>query len=93
MPRSLTHRSLSSALSPVLPIDSGEPARAPTPDRESTATNFAQKREVEELKIKIRILENRRNEDQERIKSLEGKVGEADALRAARVKLQGELIL
>lgn len=44
---------------------------------------------MEELRIKIKILENRRSDDQEKIKNLEAKVGEADSLRAARVKLQG----
>lgn len=54
---------------------------------------FAQKRELEELRIKIRILENRKVEDQERIKQLESRVTEADTLRAARVKLQGKLFI
>ena len=47
------------------------------------------KREIDELRIRLRILENRKAEDQERIKMLEAKVGEADILRSARVKLQG----
>ena len=76
---------------PSAPIPPTDSRRAPTPDKEATtAALFAQKREMEEMKIKMRILESRRAEDQERIKSLESKVGEADALRAARVKLQGE---
>jgi hypothetical protein len=76
---------------PSVPIPPADSRRAPTPDKEATtAALFAQKREMEEMKIKMRILESRRAEDQERIKSLESKVGEADALRAARVKLQGE---
>lgn len=37
----------------------------------------------------MRILENRRIEDQERIKVMEARAAEADTLRAARVKLQG----
>jgi dynactin 1 len=82
-------RSLSSVLSPSLPVS--EVARPPSPDKESTAAAFALKRELEECRIKVRILETRRSEDQERIKGLESKAGEADALRAARVKLQGEL--
>lgn len=90
--RPAVQRSISSALSPVLQGEQGEALRAPTPDRESAATSFAQKRELEELRIKIRILESRRTEDQERIKSLESKAGEADALRAARVKLQCQLL-
>ena len=81
-------RSLSSILSAPHAGD-GKVARAPTPDTESAAALFAQKRELEEMKIKMRLLETRRAEDQDRIKSLESKVGEADALRAARVKLQG----
>lgn len=51
---------------------------------------FAQKRELEELRIKVRLLETRRNEDQERIKSLEKVSNDADQLHAVRAKLQGE---
>ena len=47
---------------------------------------------MDELRIKIKILENRRTDDQEKIKALEAKVREADVLRAARVKLQGRCI-
>lgn len=50
---------------------------------------MAQKRELEELRIKIRILENKKHEDQEKIRDLETRVGEADSLKAARVRLQG----
>jgi len=66
-----------------------EDTRPATPDEQSAAATFALKREVEELRIKVRILEARRSEDQERLKSVEAKALEADALRAARVKLQG----
>lgn len=48
----------------------------------------AQKRELEELRIKLRLLEARRAEDQERIKSLEKKASEGDQLAAIRAKLQ-----
>ena len=97
--RHVPTRSISSALSPTIPSTHSpkEPehqssiARSPSPDKESSAAAFVHKREVEELKIKLRLLESRRTEDQERIKSLESKVGEADTLRAARVKLQGEI--
>jgi hypothetical protein len=41
------------------------------------------------LRIKVRLLEGRRMEDQEKIKVMEAKAAEADTLRAARVKLQG----
>jgi dynactin 1 len=51
---------------------------------------FAQKRELDELRIKVRLLEGRRAEDQERMKVMEAKAAEADTLRAARVKLQGK---
>ena len=51
----------------------------------------AAKRELEELRIKVRQLEQRKIEDQDRIKGLEGKAVELDTMRTARVKLQGEL--
>lgn len=91
-------RSLSSVLSdsqamppPPAPIRAGSPQKRPaSPDKETSTAIFAQKRESDELRIKIRILENRRIEDQERIKVMEARAAEADTLRAARVKLQGE---
>lgn len=91
-------RSLSSVLSPTLPpvtspreaVSQLPASRPASPDKDTAVAAFAHKRELEELRIKVRILESRKAEDQERIKSLESKVGEADALRAARVKLQGE---
>lgn len=91
-------RSFSSALAPRLPPESSTLQSSATIavkadsslTTESSAIGFTSKRELEELRIKIRILENRKTEDQERIRSLEAKVGEADTLRAARVKLQGE---
>lgn len=94
-------RSLSSAITdsqamppPPAPVRPGSPQkRAPTPNAESSTAVFAQKMELDELRIKVRILENRRAEDQERIKSMEARAAEADTLRAARVKLQGKLIL
>jgi hypothetical protein len=64
--------------------------RAQTPNDESSVAHFAQKRELDELRIKVRLLEGRRVEDQERIKVMEAKAAEADTLRAARVKLQGK---
>ena len=64
------------------------PSRSPSPDKEHAAV-FAQKRELEELRIKVRLLETHKTQDQARIRELEGMMGEADALRAARVKLQG----
>lgn len=63
--------------------------RAEMPDMESSSAVFAQKRELDELRIKVRLLEGRRAEDQDRIKSMEARAAEADTLRAARVKLQG----
>lgn len=70
---------------------SSRPAsRAVSYDIESGGPAFAQKRELEELRIKVRILEGRKTEDQERIKQLESRVTEADTLRAARIKLQGK---
>lgn len=62
-------------------------SRPPSPDEEHTLS--AQKRELEELRIKIRILESKKHEDQEKIRDLETRVGEADSLKAARVRLQG----
>nr|XP_019012815.1 dynactin 1 [Kwoniella pini CBS 10737]OCF51596.1 dynactin 1 [Kwoniella pini CBS 10737] len=97
-PRPIPTRSISSTLSPAFEFP-------PTPEVVSTTTPyqaasgelpdndggvFTQKRELEELRIKIRILENKKHEDQERIKVLESRVGEADTLRAARVKLQAK---
>ncbi|WWC88610.1 uncharacterized protein L201_003523 [Kwoniella dendrophila CBS 6074] len=97
---SLPTRSISSTLSPAFEIpDSIEqpPTSKTVAGKEETPSNsperdsaFSQKRELEELRIKIRILENRKHEDQEKIKELEGRVGEADVLRAARVKLQAK---
>jgi hypothetical protein len=46
-------------------------------------------RELDELKIKLRQLELRRAEDQERIKGLEMKALEAENFAQARGKLQG----
>jgi dynactin 1 len=66
--------------------------RAETPDKEPSSAVFAQKRELDELRIKVRLLEGRRAEDQDRIKSMEARAAEADTLRAARVKLQGMTI-
>ncbi|KIR68423.1 dynactin 1 [Cryptococcus bacillisporus CA1873] len=60
------------------------------PSSEEEHTLFAQKRELEELRIKIRILENKKHEDQEKIRDLETRVGEADSLKAARVRLQAK---
>ncbi|KIR75777.1 dynactin 1 [Cryptococcus deuterogattii CA1014] len=61
------------------------------PSSEEEDTLFAQKRELEELRIKIRILENKKHEDQEKIRDLETRVGEADSLKAARARdLQSE---
>ncbi|KGB74790.3 dynactin 1 [Cryptococcus deuterogattii R265] len=60
------------------------------PSSEEEDTLFAQKRELEELRIKIRILENKKHEDQEKIRDLETRVGEADSLKAARVRLQAK---
>lgn len=90
-------RSMSSAISafqamppPPPPNRAGSPIkRAETPDQESAGAVFGQKRELDELRIKVRLLESRRAEDQDRIKSMEARAAEADTLRAARVKLQG----
>ncbi len=46
-------------------------------------------REVDELRIKLRLLEARRADDQDRIKGLELKAIEAENFAQARVKLQG----
>lgn len=60
---------------------------------EASIAVFAQKRELDELRIKVRLLEGRRMEDQEKIKVMEAKAAEADTLRAARVKLQGTSLI
>ncbi|WWD18419.1 hypothetical protein CI109_102869 [Kwoniella shandongensis] len=99
--RHVPSRSISATLAPaaevtvtseIAPthIDIGSRPSSPEKDQHATPATFAQKRELEELRIKVRILENRKHEDQERIKSLESKAGEADTLRAARVKLQAK---
>lgn len=67
--------------------------RSSSPDREAAAAVFAQKRELEELRIKVRLLETRRNEDQERINHLEKVSNDADQLHAIRAKLQSKLAL
>jgi dynactin 1 len=64
-------------------------AQTPSGVEEASIAVFAQKRELDELRIKVRLLEGRRMEDQEKIKVMEAKAAEADTLRAARVKLQG----
>jgi dynactin 1 len=77
---------------PPVPYRATSPVkRAQTPSgvEESSIAVFAQKRELDELRIKVRLLEGRRMEDQEKIKVMEAKAAEADTLRAARVKLQG----
>jgi dynactin 1 len=51
---------------------------------------FAQKRELDELRIKVRLLETRHNEDAERIRTLEKKETDADQLHAVRAKLQAK---
>ncbi|WVQ65710.1 uncharacterized protein L199_003888 [Kwoniella botswanensis] len=94
-PRPIPTRSISSTLSPAFELETPSnatqqnqaPSAGDSPEKDIT---FTQKRELEELRIKIRILENRKHEDQEKIKVLEGRVGEADTLRAARVKLQAK---
>ncbi|KAI9631947.1 dynein associated protein-domain-containing protein [Dioszegia hungarica] len=68
------------------------PLRAPTPAEESASAAFVLKHELEELRIKVRILEGRKVEDQDRIRSLETKAAEADTLRSARVKLQAKFL-
>lgn len=55
-----------------------------------SAAVFAHKRELDELRIKLRLLETRRNEDQERIKELEKKESDSDQLTAVRAKLQAK---
>ncbi len=49
-------------------------------------------REIDELRIKLRVLETRRGEDQERIRGLEMKAIEAENFAQARGKLQGEVV-
>ncbi|KAK8858530.1 hypothetical protein IAR55_002757 [Kwoniella newhampshirensis] len=98
--RSISTRSISAGLAPATEvqaitessphIDIGTRPSSPEMENHTTASVFTQKRELEELRIKVRILENRRHEDQERMKSLESRANEADTLRAARVKLQAK---
>ncbi|RXK41589.1 dynactin 1 [Tremella mesenterica] len=71
---------------PSLPV-AGPSSRPASPEKEHSA-GFAQKRELEELRIKVKIMEMRKNEDQQKLRELEIRAGEADALKAARVKLQ-----
>ncbi|WVF69238.1 hypothetical protein IAT40_004014 [Kwoniella sp. CBS 6097] len=95
--RPIPQRSISAALSSAIELGSSpeHPTNISTssgpasPEKDAAAT-FAQKRELDELRIKVKILENRKHEDQEKIRSLESRVGEADTLRAARVKLQAK---
>jgi dynactin 1 len=47
-------------------------------------------RELEDLRIKIRVLEGRRAEDAERIKTLEAKALEAETDAQAKEKLRSE---
>ncbi|ODO01512.1 hypothetical protein I350_06332 [Cryptococcus amylolentus CBS 6273] len=97
---SLSHqtdtRSISATLAPPpeLPSPEAHPAanptpRSPSPDKGATHES-SMKRELEELRIRVRILETRKHEDGEKIKDLEGRVGEADSLKTARVRLQAK---
>ncbi|BEI94168.1 uncharacterized protein CcaverHIS019_0606270 [Cutaneotrichosporon cavernicola] len=94
-PHSLTiHGSRRDSLSPgsiqppsVCPSPSN-PSSPLTP--KSTAAVFAQKRELEELRIKVRLLESHRTEDQATIKGLEKRAAEGDSLPAIRAKLQAK---
>lgn len=64
------------------------------PDLEPASSHLpptrAQTRELDELRVKIRMLEGRRQEDLERMRGMEAKVLEAENFMAARSKLQGE---
>ncbi|TXT13518.1 hypothetical protein VHUM_00885 [Vanrija humicola] len=60
------------------------------PDVEMMALISSQKREIEEFKIKIRLLDARRTEDQDKIRELERKATDADQLQAIRAKLQSK---
>ncbi|WRT67723.1 uncharacterized protein IL334_004695 [Kwoniella shivajii] len=87
----MKQRSISSTLYPAIELSSNpEIPQEHDISEKDIAASFTHKRELEELKIKIKILENRKHEDQEKIKTLEGRAGEADTLRAARVKLQAK---
>ncbi|WVR06294.1 hypothetical protein IAU60_003324 [Kwoniella sp. DSM 27419] len=94
LPRPAVQRSISSALSPAfdsmqIAPDSSASSRPTTPGRETPGA-FANKRELDELRIKVRTLEGRKHEDQDRIKDLESRAAEVDTLRAARIKLQAK---
>ncbi|GMK57406.1 hypothetical protein CspeluHIS016_0402400 [Cutaneotrichosporon spelunceum] len=71
--------------SPRSPLTS---RRALSPD--SSVAVFAQKRELEELRIKVRLLESHRAEDHATIKGLEKRAAEGDSLPAIRAKLQAK---
>ncbi|OCF42027.1 dynactin 1 [Kwoniella heveanensis CBS 569] len=95
--RPIPQRSISTTLSSAIELASSPEhpsiistsSKPASPERDAAAT-FAHKRELDEMRIKVRILENRKHEDQEKIRLLESRVGEADTLRAARVKLQAK---
>ncbi|WVQ72856.1 hypothetical protein IAR50_002417 [Cryptococcus sp. DSM 104548] len=89
-------RTISTALAPPseIPSPDAHPAanptpRSPSPDKGAHA-ELAAKRELEELRIKVRILETRKHEDAEKIQDLETRVGEADSLKTARGRLQAK---
>ncbi|BEJ01948.1 hypothetical protein CcaverHIS631_0606300 [Cutaneotrichosporon cavernicola] len=91
-PHSLTiHGSRRDSLSPgsIQP-----PSVCPSPSNPSSPLTptavFAQKRELEELRIKVRLLESHRTEDQATIKGLEKRAAEGDSLPAIRAKLQAK---
>jgi dynactin 1 len=64
--------------------------RAQSPDPQKAAEALAAKHELDELRIKLRLLEQRKAEDMEKIRALEGKAAELETMRSARVKLQGK---
>ncbi|BEJ17135.1 hypothetical protein CspHIS471_0605360 [Cutaneotrichosporon sp. HIS471] len=78
----------STTLPPSSPRSPLTSRRVLSPD--STAAVFAQKRELEELRIKVRLLESHRTEDQVTIKGLEKRAAEGDSLPAIRAKLQAK---
>ncbi|WVN86516.1 uncharacterized protein L203_101680 [Cryptococcus depauperatus CBS 7841] len=85
-----TRRTMSSAPTRDIPsVENVQSLKLNSPPIKSQE-GLAQKKELEELRIRVRVLENKKTEDQERIKSLEDRVEEADVSRAARAKLQAK---
>jgi hypothetical protein len=68
-----------------------QPTLEPRPDAELLAKTRATARELEEIKIRLKLMESRRSEDAERIMGLEARAIEAETRAQNFDKLRSEL--